>query len=98
MVVNRSEPHTIVLDGPATIYEAAALRDVLRDAMAGGENLSIDLGDTGKWDLAGVQLLVSCVRMAHRHDRSIRLLRVPKACAEIAERSGLIDWLRSVSD
>ncbi|QEH33153.1 STAS domain protein [Aquisphaera giovannonii] len=98
MAIDPAGPHAIALDGPATIYEASALRDVLRDAAATGEDLLIDLRETGKWDLAGVQLLVSCVRTGRRGGRSIRLSNVPKACAEVAERSGLGDWLRSVSD
>ncbi len=97
MAIDPSGRHTIVLDGPATIYEVTALRDVLRDAVAGGEDLEIDLGQTGKWDLAGVQLLVSCVRTGRQQRRSMRLSKVPKVCAEIAERAGLGAWLRSAS-
>src|SRR4051794_40251567 len=66
MAADRPGYHTIVLDGPATIYEVAGLRDVLRDAIAGGGHLQVDLAETGKWDLAGVQLLVSLVQSGRR--------------------------------
>ena len=77
------------LEGPATIYEVSALREILREALATGNDFRIDLGDTGKWDLAGLQLLISCVRTGQSRGQIVRLFRIPEVCAEIAERSGL---------
>jgi len=98
MAVGQPQFKTIALEGPATIYEALALRVRLREAMAEGKDLRIDLGQSGRWDLAGLQLLISCVKTGQSKGRIVRLLRVPKVCAEIADRSGLADWLRSVSE
>ena len=98
MAVDQPEFKTITLEGPTTIYEASALRETLREAMAEGKDLRIDLGESGRWDLAGLQLLISCVKTGQSKGRTVRLLRVPKVCAEIADRSGLSDWLRTVSE
>ncbi|MGO8903383.1 MAG: lipid asymmetry maintenance protein MlaB [Isosphaeraceae bacterium] len=98
MAVERSDLKTISFEGPATIYEVSAHRETLREALAERKNLRIDLGDSGKWDVAGLQLLISCVRTAERHGLTVRLARVPRVCAEIAERSGLSAWLDAVSD
>jgi ABC-type transporter Mla MlaB component len=98
MAVERPDLKTISFEGPATIYEVSAHRETLREALAEGKNLRIDLGDSGKWDLAGLQLLISCVKTAERQGLTVRLARVPRVCAKIAERSGLSAWLDAVSD
>jgi ABC-type transporter Mla MlaB component len=98
MSVDRPDLRSVGLEGPATIYEVSALREILREELAAGGDFRIDLGDTGKWDLAGLQLLVSCVRTGRSRGRDIRLTRIPRVCEEIAERSGLAEWLRDVSD
>ena len=98
MALDQPEFKTIAIEGPATIYEAAALKETLRNAVADGESLRIDLGESGRWDLAGLQLLISSVKTARSQGRTVRIFRVPKACAEIADRSGLMDWLRAVSE
>jgi len=98
MALDQREFKTIALEGAATIYEASALRETLREALADGKDLRIDLGESGRWDLAGLQLLISTVKTGQSHGRTVRLLRVPKVCAEIADRSGLSDWLRTVAE
>jgi ABC-type transporter Mla MlaB component len=98
MADERADTKTILLTGPITLYEASAVREALRQALGEGKRLQIDLNDSGPWDLAGLQLLVSCVKTARARDREARLLKVPKGCVEIAERTGLSEWLRSVSD
>jgi ABC-type transporter Mla MlaB component len=97
MSVDHPDLKTVVIEGPATLYEATALRDLLREAVADGKDLQIDLGDSGKWDLAGLQLLISCVRTAESEGRHVRLSRIPKICTDIAERSGLAQWLEGVA-
>ena len=89
---------TILLTGPITLYEVSAVRESLSAATAEGKPLRIDLSDSGPWDLAGLQLIVSCVKTARLRDREARVINVPKVCAEIAERSGLATWLQSVQD
>jgi len=98
MAVEPTEFKTIVLTGPITLYEVSAIRETLRLALAEGKQLRIDLADSGPWDLAGLQLLVSCVKTARDRDRAARIFNVPRVCTEIAERSGLSGWLRSVEE
>jgi anti-anti-sigma factor len=96
MTVVPPEVKTIVLTGPITLYEVSAVREKLRVAIAEGKQLRIDLSDTGPWDLAGLQLLLSCATSARNRELAIRLTGVPTSCAQVAERSGLSDWLVSV--
>jgi ABC-type transporter Mla MlaB component len=98
MAVEPTEVKTIVLTGPITLYEVSAVRENLRMALAEGKALRIDLADSGPWDLAGLQLLVSCVKSARSQDRDARLINVPRVCVEIAGRSGLSGWLRSAQE
>lgn len=89
---------TIMLSGPATLYESAEVRELLLAAIAGGKDLRIDLETSGPWDLAGLQLLIACVASGRKAGRSVRLIHVPRVFAEIADRSGLSGWLASVTD
>ena len=90
MAVEQTEYKTILLTGPITLYEVSAVRESLRMALAEGKQLRIDLSDSGPWDLAGVQLLVSCVKPAIEIGGTLSTSQV---CVEIAERSGLAEWL-----
>jgi len=98
MSLDRPDLRIVGLEGPATIYEVTALREILREELAAGTDFRIDLGDTGKWDLAGLQLLVSCVRTGASRGQTVRLFRIPRICQEIAERSGLAEWLLDASE
>jgi ABC-type transporter Mla MlaB component len=98
MELDQPGPKTIEIEGPATLYEVATLHKALREALSRGQDLLLDLRGSGKWDLAGLQLLISCIRTGQSLGRTVRLVNVPRVCAEIAERSGLAGWLRSVSE
>jgi anti-anti-sigma factor len=98
MAVEPTDVKTIVLTGRITLYEVSALRETMRMALAEGKQLRIDLSGSGPWDFAGLQLLVSCVKAARNRDRDARLVNVPNTCSEIAERSGLLEWLHSVQE
>ena len=97
MAVEPVEEKTILLTGPITLYEVATVRETLRAALVEGGPLRIDLKDAGPWDIAGLQLLIACVRSGRSPDQSVRLASPPRGCLDLAERSGLIDWLHSVS-
>lgn len=89
---------TMGLDGPVTVYEVAELREAFRQALAEGVDLRVELDESTKWDLAGLQLLISSVRTAHAEGRGLTLAKIPRACVEAAERAGLSEWLASVTD
>jgi ABC-type transporter Mla MlaB component len=65
-------------------------------ALSDGKPVRIDLSDSGPWDLAGIQLLISCVATGRDRDLEVRLVEVPLVCSQVAERSGLSGWLVSV--
>ncbi len=88
----------IVLTGPVTLYEVATVRDRLRSALAEGKPLRIDLVESGPWDIAGLQLLISCVRSGRGRGQAVRIVNPPRSCSATAERSGLSAWLRSVGE
>ncbi len=98
MASPRNDSKTVLVTGPVTLYEASAVRETLRLAMADGKRLRIDLSDSGPWDLAGLQLMISCVKTAKNRDRPVKLINIPKECAEIARRSGLAEWLAQTSE
>jgi ABC-type transporter Mla MlaB component len=89
------EAEHILLTGPITIYEAATVRESLRIALAGGKPLLIDLSDSGPWDIAGLQLLISCLHSGRQRSQAVRIVNPPRPCAELAQRSGLSEWLLS---
>jgi ABC-type transporter Mla MlaB component len=80
------------------MYELSEIRETLMAALAEKTDLRIDLEPSGPWDLAGLQLLISAVASGQGSGQSVRMVHVPRICAEIAARSGLADWLASVSD
>ena len=98
MTVEPTEVKTILLTGPITLYEVSAVCETLRMALAEGKQLRIDLSDSGPWDLAGLQLLISVRQSARNRDLEVRLVGIPASCAQVAERSGLSDWLDRVRE
>jgi ABC-type transporter Mla MlaB component len=96
MAVEPVEDKTIPLTGPVTVYEVTTVRELLRAALADGKPLRIDLSESGPWDVAGLQLLISCSKTGGERNQSVRVTKIPRVCAEMAERSGLLEWLRSV--
>ena len=86
------------LTGPVTLYEVAAVRESLRAALAEGKPLRLDLSDSGPWDIAGLQLLISCVNGGRIRGQEVRIVNVPHACSDLAQRYGLSDWLRLVGE
>jgi ABC-type transporter Mla MlaB component len=87
-----------LLTGPVTLYEVAAVRETFRTALAEGKSLRLDLSDSGPWDIAGLQLLIACVKSGRQRGQDVRIINVPRPCADLAQRYGLSDWLRSVGD
>jgi anti-anti-sigma regulatory factor len=94
----QGDVNVVVLSGPATLYESAEIREILLAAVIEDRPLRIDLETSGPWDIAGLQLLVSAFASARRAGQTVRLVNVPRVCAEIANRSGLADWLNDGTD
>lgn len=98
MTVEPDDHEMIALVGAVTIYEVVEVRERLARALTGGHETRVDLGDSGPWDLAGLQLLISLVRSGRERESRVRLVNVPPACHEVALRSGLDDWLARVRE
>jgi ABC-type transporter Mla MlaB component len=98
MAIEETLVKTLLLTGPITLYEVSAVCETLRIALAEGKPLRIDLSDSGPWDLAGLQVLISCVQSARNRQLAVHLAGVPEVCAQVAERSGLSGWLLSVRE
>jgi ABC-type transporter Mla MlaB component len=96
MTAEPVEDKTILITGPVTVYEVGTVRETLRDALADGKPVRIDLSDSGPWDVAGLQLLISCVKSGGERSQVVHVVNAPGVCVELAERSGLSEWLRSV--
>jgi ABC-type transporter Mla MlaB component len=92
------EVHTLTLSGPVTLYESSDVREALAAALAEGKPLRVNLETSGPWDLAGLQLLISAVATGRKAGLPVRLVQVPGVCREIAERSGLGDWLAEATE
>lgn len=92
------EAHTVTLSGPVTLYESSDVREILSHAVGDAGTLRVNLETSGPWDLAGLQLLVSAVATGEKLGKPVRLVGVPGVCREIAERSGLGDWLAAAAD
>jgi ABC-type transporter Mla MlaB component len=89
---------TIMLSGPMTLYESAEVREQLRTALEAGQPLRLNLETSGPWDFSGLQLLISAVASGRQAGLEVRFDHVPRVCTEVAERSGLRDWLAGLTD
>jgi ABC-type transporter Mla MlaB component len=90
--------NTVSLVGPVTVYESSEVREKLRAAVGDGTSVRIDLGDSGPWDIAGLQLLIAAVATGTRTGIPVRLSHIPGVCREVAERAGLADWLAGAAE
>jgi anti-anti-sigma regulatory factor len=98
MNASENSVHLVQLSGPITLYESNELRETLLLALSEGTDLSVDLETSGPWDIAGLQLLIALIASGRKADRRIRFVHLPRVCREIAQRSGLEEWLDSVTD
>ena len=78
-----------VVDGSMTIYEAAADKPVLLDALARAAETEIDLSSVREMDTAGLQLLVLARRESLNAGKVVRLARPSAAALDVLERYGL---------
>lgn len=96
--IDEFDAHSVTLSGPVTLYESSELRETLLSALKEGNALRVNLEMSGPWDLAGLQLLISAVATGRKAGKRVTLVEVPGVCKEIAERSGLGDWLAEVAE
>lgn len=84
---------TLEIAGPVTLEESPRWRTLLLNALGQEKDLRIDLAESGPWDLAGLQLVIAVLASGDRSGQNVRLTRVPRVFATIAERAGLTEHL-----
>jgi anti-anti-sigma regulatory factor len=83
------------MTGPVDLTQAPRWRDALNQAFAEGHDIRIDLADTGPWDLAGLQLMISAQASARRAGRHLQFLELPRVFRDVCERAGLVELFDS---
>ena len=80
---------SVAIDGAMTIYDAAANKQALIEALDGAAELEIDLARVTEMDTAGVQLLVLVKREAQKAGKALRLAAHSQASLDVLDRYNL---------
>lgn len=80
------------IEGEMTIYQAAALKEMLQAALEQGTELDIDLSAVSEIDTAGVQLLIAAKKTAQAAHKELRLTAHSAAVMEVFEMFDLGGW------
>jgi anti-sigma B factor antagonist len=78
--------------GNMTIYEAAADKRVLLDALDGAQELCVDLSALVRIDTAGLQLLILLKREALKSGKVMRIIAHSPASLEILDGYNVISY------
>jgi anti-anti-sigma regulatory factor len=78
-----------IVDGNMTIYEAAADKRVLLDAVAKSNEAEIDLSSVREMDTAGLQLLILAKRESLKEGRVMRLTGHSPVTLDVVDRYNL---------
>lgn len=76
----------VVVDGNMTIYEAAADKPALLDALATATDLEIDLSSVHEMDTAGLQLLILVKRESLKAGKVMRLTDHSPSSLDVLDR------------
>jgi anti-sigma B factor antagonist len=79
-------------EGELSIYTAGESKAELMNALAGAEDLEIDLASVTEIDTAGVQLLILLKREASRQGKRLALTGHSPAVMELTELYNLAGW------
>ena len=79
----------VIVEGSMTIYEAAADKSVLLDALAQVKEAEIDLSSVQEMDTAGLQVLILAKRESLKAGSVVKLVRHSAASLDVLERYGL---------
>ena len=77
--------HKTAINEDMTIYNAAAQKQMLLDALANCQELDLDLSQVGEMDTAGFQLLMLAKREALKANKTVRLTAHSKAVTELLD-------------
>ena len=82
----------VVVDGSMTIYQAAADKPVLLEALAKGRETEIDLSAVREMDTAGLQLLILVKRESFKAGKTVRITGHSSASRDVLERYNLASY------
>lgn len=91
-LVEQGQRCEVRVEGDMTIYDAAALKPVLLDAVARHAETEINLAGVNEMDSAGVQLLLLARREAHKRNASLRLVAHSEASLDVIGLLGLAGY------
>lgn len=80
---------TARIRGSASVYDAAEIRDGLREALESGMPVTVDLGDVSGCDVTLLQLIVAARRSASARGAELLCSAPPEAVAAVLAASGL---------
>ena len=75
----------VAIQGAMTIYEAAAGKRALLEALNGADELEIDISGVSEMDTAGLQLLVMIKHEAGLGDKGVHLVAHSPAVLEVLD-------------
>lgn len=81
-----------VVQGSMTIYEAAADKHALLDALAEATEMEIDLSSVAEMDTAGLQLLILVKRESLRAGKALRLAGHSEVTLDVIDRYKLAGY------
>lgn len=85
MVDVRPGYRNIVIDEDMTIYNAAAQRQMLMEALAQCQEIDLDLSQVGEMDTAGFQILLLSKREAMKANKAFCLTSHSRAVTELLD-------------
>jgi anti-anti-sigma factor len=85
MAKSKQGSKSLIIEEDMTIYNAAAQKDQFLQALAGCNELDLDLLKVNEMDSAGFQILLLAKREAIKADKSVRLTAHSKAVTEILD-------------
>jgi len=84
----RREGARMVVSGPVTLANVAALLDEGRRHLADGVQ-TVDLGEVSEMDSALLALLLAWLREARQHERALAFANLPESVRTIARLYGV---------
>ena len=88
----------VFVDGSMTIYEAAAHKPLVLQALAVAEETEIDLSSVREMDTAGLQILILAKRESVRAGKVMRLVAPSPASLDVIDRYGLGSYFGPLLD
>jgi anti-sigma B factor antagonist len=81
-----------IVSGNMTIYEAAADKPVLLEALACANELEIDLSAVSEMDTAGLQLLILAERESLKAGKRLRIVGHSESSLDVLDRYNLVSY------